>query len=229
MESNLFHLAARSLWEFLWSFCSVRVEPDGQWEMAEENENERDEKERKRVVIVWGLHSPCTFQAGADVGSTIAGWPGSWWGKKEAEWRCVCGKDLYANELYPGLTESLSLSLPVTHTLFFFSLLSLFPSCGQFGAEGLEDAVIQKSCLLKLCVPVTPSFVLLCDCQSACVCASECIQFSFSPVLSFCVCKSLSPDKFYSTFMYPNRHHFFQFTRFSSVFYEARLSKCYLK
>lgn len=115
--------------------------------------------------------------------------------KKEAEWRCVCGKDLYANELQTGLTVSLFLPLflSVTHTLFSSSFLSFFPSCGQFGAEGLEDAVIQKSCLLKLCVPMTLSFVLLCDCQSACVCVSECIQFSFSLVHSFvCVCACLA-------------------------------------
>lgn len=69
---------------------------------------------------------------------------------------------MYANELQPEQTENLS--LPATLTL---SRLSL-PSCGQFGAEGLENPVTQKSCLLKLCVPMTPGFVLLCDGQSVC-------------------------------------------------------------
>ncbi len=176
--------------------------------------------------------------------------------------------------------KSLSFSLSVIHTLFSSSFLSFFPSCGQFGAEGLEDAVIQKSCLQKLCVPMTPSFVLLCDCQSACVCVSESIQFSFPSVL--CIFAS---DKFYSTFTFmhladafiqselhsgytfsqyvsmcvpwelnpqyfallthcstaepqehtvqyfhrANKYHYFKFATFFSVFYRARLRKCYLK
>lgn len=124
--------------------------------------------------------------------------------------------------------KSLSFFPSHSHSFLFQPSLTV-PSCGQFGAEGLEDAVIQKSCLLKLCVPVTPSFVLLCDCQSACVCVSECIQFSFSPVLSFCVWKCLSPGKFYSTFMGQTDTTFFNLQDFPQYFFETRLSKCYLK
>lgn len=127
-----------------------------------------------------------------------------------------------------------SLFLSQSFTLFSFSAFShSFPPVANLVPRDLRMLSFKKACLLKLCIPVTPSFVLLCDCQSACVCVCECFQLSFSPVLSFVyvsACLGLGCSRHILQYFHgANRRHFFQFTRFSSDFFEARLSKCYLK
>lgn len=82
-----------------------------------------------------------------------------------------------------GLKISLSQPLTLSRLSLF-----LFPSCGQFGAEGLENPVTQKSCLLKLCVPMTPGFVLLCDGQSVCEYERSVCPLSYPQL---CVCQGL--------------------------------------
>lgn len=195
-ELNHFHLAVKRLFFCLFFvillFSPCTVEPDGQWEMAEENENEKHEKKRKRVVIVWGLHSPCTLQTGLDVGSTIAGRPGSWWGKKRGRME-MCLWEGFVCQWALAWTDwkSLFFSLSQSHSfLFQLSLiLSLLWPIWCQGTWGCCHSKILFSKALcshdsKLCPPVW---------LSECMCVRKRVYSVF--LLScpqFCVCLCLS-------------------------------------
>jgi len=176
------------------------------------------------VVIVWGLHSPCTLQAGADVGSTIAGWPGSWWGKKRGRME-MCLWEGFVCQWALAWTDWKSLSFSLSHSQSFHFQLSptlslLWPILCQ-GTWGCCHSKILSSkalysCDSKRCPPVW---------LSECMCVRMRVYSAFLlSCTQFCVCVSVlvwvcgALDTFYSTFIGQTDFSCFHFFSIYKIF-----------